>query len=155
MNAMNHPRLTIALLSLGLSSALPAMAGPYSDDLSKCLVSSTTVEDKQALVRWIFSAVSLHPGLEGFSALPSQRRMAIDTEAGALFERLLADDCAKEARDAVRYEGDAALGGSFELLGKVASTGLFEDPAVNQGLQAMLEKIDMQRLQEALQPPQP
>jgi hypothetical protein len=152
---MNHPCLKIALLSLALSSPLSAMAGPYSDDLSKCLVSSTTVEDKQALVRWIFSAVSLHPSLEGFSALTPQRREAIDTEAGALFERLLADDCAKETRDAVRYEGDAAIGGSFELLGKVASTGLFEDQAVNQGLQGMLGKIDMKRLQQALKPGEP
>jgi hypothetical protein len=35
-----------------------AAAGPYSDDLAKCLVKSTTKEDRVSLIRWLFAAAS-------------------------------------------------------------------------------------------------
>ena len=48
-------KLTIVLASVALALAAlssgPAVAGPYSDELAKCLVRSTTDADKNYLVK--------------------------------------------------------------------------------------------------------
>ena len=44
--------VTLLLASLATE---PALAGPYSDDLTKCLVRSTTNADRNALVKWMFA----------------------------------------------------------------------------------------------------
>ena len=38
-----------------LVATSPARAGVYADDLSKCLVKSTSAGDQKALVFWIFT----------------------------------------------------------------------------------------------------
>lgn len=47
----------------GLAFSLPAHAGLYADDLSRCLVDKTTTEDKNTLVRWVISTTTLHPAV--------------------------------------------------------------------------------------------
>ena len=71
-------RRIAAFLSLGLlallGAAQPASAGVYTDDLSKCLVSGTTPEQKAVLVNWMFSAMSLNPAVAKYVAIPEARR---------------------------------------------------------------------------------
>jgi len=55
-------RRSLPLLAWAVSLFLlasPAVAGPYSDDLAKCLVRSTTPEDKTLLVQWMFATMAL------------------------------------------------------------------------------------------------
>ena len=59
--------------------------------------------------------------------------------------------CVAQARDALRYEGSAAFGTAFELLGKVASTEIFGHPDVEASLQGMLKQMDEAQFKQALQ----
>ena len=38
-----------------------ASAGVFADELSKCLVKSSSTDDRVLLVQWMFGALSLHP----------------------------------------------------------------------------------------------
>ena len=55
-------KLVLTVAALACAAAPPAGAGVFSDDLSKCLVASTTTRDQTDLVRWIFATAALHPG---------------------------------------------------------------------------------------------
>src|SRR5262249_29834865 len=95
----------IAALLAVISSA-SALAGPYGDDLSKCLVSSATDKDKANLVRWVFAATSANPDVSDLVAVSDAQRAEMTRTVGELFERLLTKSCPAQYRDAVKYEGD-------------------------------------------------
>src|SRR3954465_8904754 len=111
-----------ATLAFLLLLSIPAVlhAGPYSDDMGRCLVSATSAKDKTDLVRWIFANAALHPDVGNISAVTPKEREAINRMAGGLVERLLTDTCRKQTQEALRYEGQIALQLSFQVLGQVA-----------------------------------
>lgn len=131
--------------------ALPASAGIYSDDMARCLVSSTTAKDKTDLVRWIFSNASLHPEVASISSLTAPRRDEIDRAAGALLERLLTESCRKQTQEALKYEGPIAMQTSFQVLGQVAMQELMSNPAVGQGFAAIGKYVSEDKIKQ-LQP---
>lgn len=147
MKALLATCAAIALLSLGTT----ARAGVYGDDLTKCLVSSTTDADKALLMKWIFSAMSLNKEVAPYVDMPSGVREAINKDAGGLYMRLLTDSCQAQTRDAFKYEGQAAIGAAFTVLGQVASQGLFGDPAVAAGMADMIRHIDEDKLKAVLE----
>lgn len=130
--------------------ALPASAGVYADDLTKCLVSSTTDADKSLLMKWIFSAISLNEEVAPFVNMPSAARTKINQDAAALYMRLLTDACKKQTHDAVKYEGQPAITAAFQVLGQVASQGIFSDPAVSAGMSDMTKYMDEEKLKAVL-----
>ena len=145
---------TSLLFALCLLPAAPAFAGQYADGFSKCLVSSTTSEDKQLLVKWIFAALGSHPALRELNGMTTAQRDAVDGQAAALFERVLTRDCRNEARLALEHEGSDSFGAAFGVLGQVAATEAFQHPDVNAAMQGMLKRVDEARLKSAFSAPQ-
>jgi hypothetical protein len=143
------PALLAALALLG--SASPARAGPYSDDLSKCLVSSTTAADKSLMVKWIFSAIALNQEVAPYVVMPEAARNQLNRDTAALYMRLLTETCATQTRDAFKYEGQAAIGQAFNLLGQAASTEMFRDPRVAGGVTDLMEHFDEDKLNAILE----
>jgi len=141
--------LILAAALAGLSGK--AVAGPYSDDLAKCLVSSTSADDKSTLVKWVFSIASLHPALGSVSAVTASQRTQTDKDVAALFEALLTQRCKKQTQEAVRYEGETTIGTAFEVLGQAAMMELFADPAVAKGLGSFTEHMDPKKLDRILE----
>lgn len=144
-----------ALLAATVATALlgsnAARAGVYGDDLTKCLVSSTTDADKALLMKWIFSAMSLNKEVASYVDIPKDVRDRINQDAGGLYMRLLTDSCKAQTSDAFKYEGQAAIGAAFTVLGQVASQGLFGDPAVVAGMTDMTRHIDEDKLKAVLE----
>jgi len=138
-----------AAISLTFSSA-SVHAGVYGDDLSKCLVSSTTDADKALLMKWIFSAIALNKEVSPFVNMPAEARAKINQDAADLYMRLLTDSCKTQTHDAFKYEGQAAIGSAFQLLGQVASQGIFGDPAVAAGMTEMTALLDEEKLAAVL-----
>lgn len=141
-----------AAVMLALMGGLPLWAGPYGDDLSKCLVKSTTDKDKSDLVRWIFAATSLHPDVNSLVTVSDAQRTEMTRTVGALFERLLTKSCRAEYRDAMKYEGEQTLIVSFGVLGQVAMKGLMEHPAVNNGIGELDNFVNKDSLKAAVEP---
>ena len=129
-------------------------AGPYSDDLAKCLVESTTTADKNALVKWMFAMAALHPAVKSIASITEAERTQSSRNTAQLFERLLTESCRTQTRQAVKYEGAAALQTGFQLLGQVAARELFADPSVARGLADLENHIDSQKMKQALDPAQ-
>ncbi|WP_156459031.1 hypothetical protein [Rhodanobacter sp. Root480] len=141
-----------ALFTLLAVASLPVTAGVYTDDLSKCLVSKTTPEQKGVLVNWMFSAMSLNPSVAKFVTLPDAQRKAFNVDMAKLFESLVTVTCKSEMQLAVRYEGNTAIGAAFTVLGQVAGRELFSNPEVAKGMSDLERYLDNDKIKAALNP---
>jgi hypothetical protein len=140
--------VSAAFLACALNSS--AIAGPYGDELAKCLVRSTGAADKTALVQWMFAMASLHPQVKSMAAISPERRSEATMKAAQMAQRLLTQACVNEARAALKSEGQSALEQSFNVLGQVAARELFADPNVAGGIAEFEKYIDAQALERAL-----
>ena len=146
-------RSMVALCFLVLLSASRfAVAGPFADDMAKCLVNSTSPADRTVLVKWIFSVIALHPDLSALSSISPKQRDDLSRSAGALFQRLLVESCRSETQKALQNEGQQTIQYAFQVLGQVATTGLFSDPHVAEGTKGLAKYLDEDKL-KALAPP--
>jgi hypothetical protein len=126
-------------------------AGPYTEALSQCLVRSTTSADKTLMVQWIFVTMALQPDVKSLAAISDAQRTELNKKTAALFEQLLTSSCVSEARQALKEEGQNALGVSFNVLGQAAAVELFANPAVAAGIRDFGRYIDAERVQKELE----
>ncbi|MDQ3205786.1 MAG: hypothetical protein M3Q40_04645 [Pseudomonadota bacterium] len=147
--AMRNTLFTAATALMAFTSPA-AVAGPYADDLGKCLVAASTPEDKQGLVQWMFFAIALNPNTAPFATVAAEQREAADRRMADLMERLLTESCVEDAKKAVRYEGELAIKQSFGLLGQVAATEIFANPDVSAGSEKFVEYLDAEKLASTL-----
>lgn len=150
---MMNPGRKLWIAALAMASMLgsvTASAGPYSDDLSKCLVRSTGDAEKRTLVKWIFAAVALHPEVADISSVTPAQRAEMTRNTAKIFEKLLADSCRTEVQQAVQYEGPQTIGSSFQVLGQVAARELFSNPNVAANMADLGKYIDQKRIAEAM-----
>jgi hypothetical protein len=135
------------LLIAGLAATSPTFAGVYADDLSKCLVEATTLEDRITLVRWIFTAVSAHPAVASMTSASPADVEKSNAKAGALFMRLLTETCLDVSKKAIKYEGPLAIQLSFQVLGQVATTEMFSHPDVAKVMAGLDKHVDAKKLE--------
>jgi maltose-binding protein MalE len=147
----NTVALICAVCSVVAWSA-EAAAGPYSDELAKCLVRSTTTSEKTTLMKWIFAAAALHPDVKGIASVTEAQRDELSTLTGKMVERLLTESCKNETQDAMKYEGPIVFQSAFSVLGQVAAVGLFTDPSVSTYMSDFLKYIDKAKVQALLPP---
>jgi len=139
----------VSLLLLCTFSTL-TQAGPFTDELSQCLVQSSTDEDKLKLVRWMFSAMALHPAVADLAQISSATRDTANQEMATLLSNLLEERCLNQARSAIDNEGPLALQSSFSILSQVAANNLFSDASVAAGLANLSEYLDSTSMERAL-----
>jgi hypothetical protein len=135
----------MALAAILLSPS--ARAGAFTDDLTKCIVKSTSDDDKVALMQWVFMALAAHPSMKKFTNVTPDDQTEIDKRTGALFIRLVTSDCRKEAVAALKYEGSDAFKASFSALGEIAMQGLMANPQVMQSMDQLDPYIDKDKMQ--------
>lgn len=136
--------LPVAIVGAVLS--LPVSAGPYSDDMAKCLVRSTSDGDKSLLVRWIFAAISLNPEVNAMVQVSATEREDLNRQTAQLFVRLLTESCRNETQQAMKYEGQDTIGKSFSVLGSAAARGLMSHPDVTQYTADLGKYVDKEKL---------
>jgi hypothetical protein len=124
----------------------PALAGPYTDDLSKCLVESTTKDDRESLVVWMFTAASAHPAVRAFSKVTEEQLESANEKMGLLIMRLLTESCLTQTKKALKFEGAPTLQASFQVLGQVAAQELFSSPQVSSAMSGMEKYVDEGKL---------
>jgi hypothetical protein len=125
---------TIAFLVAMVTTTSVADAGVFADDLSKCLVNSTSDSDKTVLVVWIYSAMNTHPAIAAYSKMTADQRGQATKQGAELLVRLLTSDCRTQTIAAFRNEGQTSLDESFAVLGRVAMEQLMRDPTVQKNL---------------------
>jgi len=144
--------MKIKLLLLILLNAIvqPALAGPFTDKLSVCLVKNTSESDKDLLVKWIYAAMSSHPKVKSMSNITIKQGNALNKKTAALFVTLLTKRCHSETKSALEYEGTNAFKTSFGILGEVAMQGLIKAPSVNQYISGLNNYLDTKALNKKL-----
>jgi hypothetical protein len=106
----------ITFIAICFSGA--AHAGPYGDDMARCLVDSTTKDDRIALVRWMFAAAAANPAVAPIAKVSPQTM----------------DDA------------NSSMG--FQVLGQVAAGELFSSPEVKKAISGLQGHIDTKKLEE-------
>ena len=114
-----------------------ALASEASDRLGHCMVENSSPKDQAALMRWMFSALSLNPSLAAMSSLTTAQRDEVSKGAGALFNRLMLQDCRQEAVAALKADGTKAFEAAFATLGERAAEQLLSDSASSAELQKL------------------
>ncbi len=141
-------RILVLLGVVFLGAVAPSHAGVFGDDLTRCLVDSTTQGDRAALVRWIFVAMSQHPLVASMSNVKADEKEGANKEVGALFMRLLTDTCKDKAKAAIKAEGAAAIQTSFQVLGQVAASEMFTDQNVVAVMSGLDKYVDNEKIKE-------
>ncbi len=80
-----------------------------------------------------------------------EQRDALNEQFAHLVESLLTESCLTETREALKYEGSSAFEASFNVLGQVATRELFTNPAVAEGMSALEEHLDSERLETIME----
>ena len=146
---MRFKRLLIA----GLLSSVFAPcvhAGPYGDDLAKCLVASTTKEDRASLVRWMFAAAAANPAVASIANVSPKVLEETNASTGALMMRLLTDTCKDKTKAALTHEGRTTIQLGFSVLGQTAAVELFSSPEVLQAISGIGKSLDKKKLEDLL-----
>ena len=138
----------VALLVISGLMSTTANAGIYGDDMAKCLVRSTTTQDRSVLVKWIFAAAASNPEVKSMVSVTEHQRNKLNKSIAKLFERLLTDSCRKETQAAYKFEGKATISSSFNLLGQVAGRELFSDPNVTKSVSGLAQYIDQKKMSD-------
>jgi hypothetical protein len=125
-------------------------AGVYTDDLSRCLVESSTSSDKLTLVKWIFTAISLHPGVKAIASVSAKQLDNANKEAADIFVKLVTQTCKDQTVKAIKYEGQIAIQSSFGVLGQVAMMELLSNPEVAAGMAGLQKYMDAEKIKSAL-----
>ena len=135
-----------------LFAASNVYAGVDADNLSKCLVDSTSAKDKTSLVRWVFSTIAAHPDIKDDYPITEAKKEELNQAVAVIYERLLVEDCLKETQKVIKNEGTAAFEKSFEVLGTVAVEGLMSDPAVLKASEDFVKYVNEEKLNKLNEP---
>ena len=130
---------------LNISNQL-TFAGPFGDEMARCLVTSTNNRDKNKLVKWMFRVYGEHPEVSHMVDLSDREKKVIDQEVAQLFTRLLSEDCTDETKKALDYEGDNVMFTAFSVLGQAAAKSFNDNPTVKISINKFTEFIDIEKL---------
>ncbi len=131
---------------LMLFFAVNGYAGKYSDALGQCLVNSTTVDDRNKLIVWMFSASSQHPVVRNMITVSDAELNRVNKEFADLTMKLLTVDCKLQAKIALKEGGLASLQSSFKVFAEVAGRELFASPQVARAMSGYVKHLDIVRL---------
>ena len=124
----------------------PTFAGPFGDEMAKCLVTSTTKRDRTKLIKWIFRVYGDHPEVTYMIDLSDREKNVIDKDIAIIFTRLLSEDCIDETKKALDYEGENVMFNAFRILGQTAAQGFNNNPDVMKSINKFVELIDYEKL---------
>lgn len=125
-------------------------AGPYTDDLTKCMIESTTMDDRIQIIKWIFLSISVHPAVKNFSSVSEDQINDSNKIYAALIIKLLTESCKEKAEKAIRYEGDLAIKTSLQILSQVAAQDLFTNKDVAAVAKNFEKYFDIEKVKSLL-----
>lgn len=143
---VSHLRYSLVLAGAVLSATQFTHAQTTVDQLSDCLVKSTTATDKTTVLQWTYAALSAHPDLKAFSQVTPQQKDQLDQKLAQVLQRIIVDQCSAQTKAVIQTDGLEAVGQSFQQLGREAGESIIKDPAVSQQLQGTLRYIDLNKI---------
>ena len=109
-------KIMVSILTVSLSIVPTCtQAGPYQDDLIRCIGRNLTEPDKVNFAAFVALAMSSLPELEGVVFIDEIRVEGIIEGYAKSIERLYLRDCLPEAKLVVKFEGQSVLAASSRL----------------------------------------
>ncbi|MBI3547127.1 MAG: hypothetical protein HY081_11155 [Gammaproteobacteria bacterium] len=142
-------KIAAFILVFAAYSLSAVAAGPFTDEMSKCLVKNTNETDRTLLIRWIFAAMASHPDVKVLSNVSSEKGDELNKDAANLMVALLTKRCKSETQQALKYEGKNTIEVSFQILGQVAMQGLMTNPDVAKYIAGLASHMDKKALENA------
>ena len=136
--------LFIGLALMGATQM--SVAGPTVDQLSDCLMKSTTATDKTAVLQWTFVALSSHPDLKAFSNVSATQKEQLDKNLAGVLQRIIVEQCSAQTKAVIQAEGIQAVGNSFQELGRSSGEEILKNPEVKEQLKGVVRYIDLNKL---------
>ena len=134
-----------ALMSSFLLCA-PSRAGPYADEMAKCMVKSSTPADRAVFIRFIFVAIAQHPDVQSLVRIPQHQIEDSAKVTAALVQRLMLESCRGETQLALRYEGPQTVVYAFQIFGQAAGAELYSNPRVADVMNHMGKYLDVDKI---------
>ena len=116
------------------TAAAPDDIAAQTAALGECLTGKSTGDDRIALARWALAAMASAPKVADVAKVDPARKAELDKTLAAIFTRLIARDCAAQARPLFRAKSKAAFGTAFGKLGEIAFKELLADPKADASL---------------------
>jgi hypothetical protein len=88
--------------------------------LNECIRLKSTGQDRLLLARWIIAALGSGPQVKDLTVVDSAKKAGLDQAVARTFTRLLAVDCAAEAKPLFMARDSAAISAAGETLGQLA-----------------------------------
>jgi hypothetical protein len=136
----------VVLAAAVLGSAQMSQASTPVDQLSDCLVKSTTAMDKTAVLQWTFVALSTHPELKQFSQVTEEQKTALDKNVAQVLQRILVEQCSAQTKAVIQADGIQAVGESFQQLGRITGEEIVKNTEVKQQLNGLLRYVDLNKM---------
>ncbi len=138
--------LVAAVLALGSTGARAAVSDQPTDPLGVCISKSIAPEEGDALMQFIFVAMSRHPSLKPYTTISAAQEEDIAARAGAAMTRLLTEACREQTRAALKSGSvQAAFQSAFSPVGVDAMRRMMRDPAVAQTMTTLVRHMDQEQ----------
>lgn len=137
---------TTVLISGLFFTAQMASASTVQDQLSACLVKSTTPTDKTAVLQWTFAALATHPDLKAFAQVNDAQKEQLDQNFAAVLQRILVEQCSTQAKAVIQADGVEGIGASFQELGQITGEEILKNPEIKSQLKGVLKYLDLNKL---------
>ena len=136
----------VLLAATVLGATQMSMASTAVDQLSDCLVKSTTATDKTTVLQWTFVALSTHPDLKQFSQVTEDQKTILDKNVAQVLQRILVEQCPAQTKAVMQADGIQAVGESFQQLGQITGEEIIKNPEVKQQLNGLLRYVDLNKM---------
>jgi hypothetical protein len=136
--------IAAAAVALALSPAVghAQTFSPATQAMTACIQRSTSEADNVVAIRWMFVAIAHHPSVSTMARVSDADRIDANRAMGALFNRLILQDCRAESRAAITADGERALEGAFSAFGERAMTQIMGHPDVTASIAEMATYFD-------------
>lgn len=131
MNSMRSILISVTIIAAVAWSACTQTS--YTDQLTDCLVKSTTSQDRITFAKWFYSGIFFHPALQSIATVSEVKIEEAKKNAAELYLTLITQTCRQQMEDALKFDGKESIKTSAKMLGRVAARELFKSPEVTAG----------------------
>lgn len=144
--------VAFSLLITTMAWTKVVVAAPASDLLGECMIDSLTGKERKQLAQWIFFAMAAHPDIKEYSKVTLESQKSTNETIGKLVTRLLTENCVDQVKVAAKEDGQDAIRGAFELVGKVAMQELMTNKEVAASIAGYAKFVDNEKITAVLKP---
>lgn len=142
---MKGRRIGLLAIILAIMTSL-THAKSSVDQLSDCLIKSTTAADKTVVLQWTFVALSAHPDLKALVTENAVQKNQLDKNLAQVLQRIMVEQCSAQTLAVIQSQGVQAVGESFQELGQMTGQEILKTPEIKQQLKGVLNHIELNKL---------